>query len=474
MPPTVLLLTTDGSLRRTVSRACEKADAELLIASSLDEARALVDPASIALVFCDHPFFDDVHATWTNASILLFAEPRDSDQAIEAIKKGAFDFLVRPIRTETVVPLIRNALRIRHDVDIPAVFEAEARDDGIDRFVGQSPAMKEVFKLIGLIAPRDINVLITGESGTGKELVARALLQHSPRKENPYVAVNCAAIPETLLESELFGHEKGAFTGADHRRIGKFEQCDTGTLFLDEIGDIPPATQAKLLRVLQEGTFQRLGGNESIHSDVRIIAATHQPLEALIGARRFRQDLYYRLKVASIHLPALREREVDVVLLAHYFVERYNADFGTQVRSFSPETLPLLLRYPWPGNVRELENAIKSALVVARGGVFLPEFLPDELRFAATHASVPNVDDATMAPVDASQDVRQVIRRLMSDPAAAGDVRRRTLDLVDGELIRAALSHTHGRVAPAARLLGMSRTTLRKRMDELGVEVRGV
>ena len=370
MAETILLITNEPSVTEKVRKACQKLEVHLKLAETLEQAEQDLFERLPDLILCDYLTFKVLKEQRPRACVLLYAQPGDSDQAIEAIKHGAIDYLISPINLESLVEHIQSALRISRDIHVPAVYEDPTENQAVQRIVGQSPAMKEVYKLIGLIAPRDVNVLITGESGTGKELVARALLHHSPRRNGPFLAVNCAAIPETLLESELFGHEKGAFTGANLRRIGKFEQCHGGTLFLDEIGDIPLSTQAKLLRVLQDNKIQRLGGTSVIDCDVRIIAATHQSLEGLIEEHRFRQDLLYRLKVTSIEVPPLRDREVDVVLLAHYFVERNKQDLASSIRSFAPETLPILLRYRWPGNVRELENAIKAAMVVARGSVF--------------------------------------------------------------------------------------------------------
>jgi two-component system nitrogen regulation response regulator GlnG len=354
------------------------------------------------------------------------------------------------------------------------------------RLVGQSPAMQEVYRQIGLFAPQQINVLITGESGTGKELVARAIVEHSPRSDKPFMAINCAAVPDTLLESELFGHEKGAFTGADRRRIGRFEQCDGGTLLLDEIGDLPPATQGKLLRVLQDRSFQRVGGNETITADVRIVAATHQPLEQMIAERRFRQDLYYRLKVATIHLPALREREVDAVLLAHYFADHIGRQMGSQVRSFDPEAVAALLAYPWPGNVRELENVIRSSLAMARGSMFRLEFLPVHVRAGRAGGNAGGASGDTSksggsaeAPVRSTPDtappdaIEAWIETMLWQGQPRGE--RPFLEAIaqlERVLIRQALSQTGGRLIHAAELLGISRTTLRKKMRDHGIVVK--
>src|SRR5437868_11662384 len=239
--------------------------------------------------------------------------------------------------------------------------------------------MQEVYKAIGRVADQTFPVLITGESGTGKELVARAIYQHGPRAKAPFLALNCAAIPETLLESELFGHEKGAFTGAERRRIGKFEQCHGGTLFLDEIGDMPPATQAKMLRVLQEQTFERVGGNEMIRTDVRLVAATLRDLKAWSEEGKFRPDLYYRLGVFTIHLPPLRDRGDDLLMLVRYYLRHFSRELGREVREVAPEALGRLRDYPWPGNIRELQSVLKQALLQASGPVLLPTFLPQLL-----------------------------------------------------------------------------------------------
>jgi two-component system nitrogen regulation response regulator GlnG len=255
--------------------------------------------------------------------------------------------------------------------------------------VGSCPAMSEVYKAIGWVAAQDVPVLVTGESGTGKELVARAVYQHGPRAKAPFLALNCAAIPETLLESELFGHEKGAFTGADRRRIGKFEQCHGGTLLLDEIGDMPLALQAKILRVLQEQAFERVGGNETVRTDVRLIAATHRDLKAWSDEGRFRPDLYYRLSVFTIHLPPLRERGGDLPMLVRHYLRRFSRELGREVRKVAPEAMERLCGYFWPGNIRQLQSVLKQALLQASGPVLLPSFLPEPLEGPSEPAPAP-------------------------------------------------------------------------------------
>ena len=304
-----------------------------------------------------------------------------TDTAIEAMKLGAFDYLLKPLDFDQLEQVVEQGLKISRLMRTPAVVEsAEAQADNSDRLIGSGPAMQAICKQIGRIAPQNINVLILGESGTGKELVARAIYHHSRRNQSPFLAINCAAIPDTLLESELFGHEKGAFTGAERRRIGKFEQCHGGTIFLDEVGDMPLSTQAKILRLLQEGQFQRVGGNETLTADVRIIAASNQPIEEMIKAGTFRRDLYYRLRGVTLRLPPLRERVEDIPELAHYFLFRFSRQLSSVVQSISPESLELLRHYSWPGNVRQLQSVIREALIVSTGPELLPEFLPLEFQ----------------------------------------------------------------------------------------------
>ncbi len=481
MPGSVLLIDNDPVVQRQTEAACARIDARLTIVHRLDEAHRAIEVQAPDVVLLDvgstglggFAFFEQLRQQAPRLCAILIAERASCEQAIEAMKRGAIDYLIKPLDEASLISHLTNALRISRDMTVPPVYESEPVDAPVERIIGQSPAMQEVFKLIGLIAPRDVNVLIHGESGTGKELVARALYHHSARKGRPFLAVNCAAIPETLLESELFGHEKGAFTGADVRRIGKFEQCNGGTLLLDEIGDMPPATQAKLLRVLQDGSFQRLGSAETVHCDVRILAATNQPLERLIAERRFREDLYYRLKVAAIALPPLRDREVDVVLLAHYFVRRLNPQMGTSIQQFAPEVLPALLSYRWPGNVRELENVIKASLVVARGTVFRPEFLPEAIRNADRLSPGKSTGKAagTVAGDPGEVPLRTFCRNLLAAADAHGAIHRRALQAAEREAICACLEHCQGQIAPAARLLGVSRTTLRRRIRELDITV---
>ena len=388
--------------------------------------------------------------------------------AIEAMKLGAYDYLLKPFDVPKLKEIVLNALKAARDmrqvVSYQPLLEKEDYELGI---VGRSEPMQQVFKLIGQLAASDATALITGESGTGKELVARAIYHHSNRSQQPFLAVNCAAIPEQLLESELFGHERGAFTGATLQRIGKFEQCNHGTLFLDEIGDMTPATQTKILRVLQSGAFERVGGNQPIQVDVRIIAATNRPLEQAVAARQFREDLFYRLNVVRIHIPPLRERREDIRLLVNYFLKTFAKDQQRAPKSIAPGVIRALEKYHWPGNVRELENVIRRALVVAKGDAILPGDLPAEITGqgpaagAAAAVSLP-------AGEGSASDIAALARQLFQ--WARRDPKLKIIPAVERELVIQALKETEGNQVHAAKLLGITRATLRKRVEKFGIQ----
>jgi len=335
--------------------------------------------------------------------------------------------------------------------------------------------MMRVYKQIGQAASSAVQVLITGESGTGKELVARALHDNSPRKNQPFIAINCAAIPDNLLESELFGHEKGAFTGADRKRIGQFEQAAGGTILLDEIGDMSPMLQAKILRLVQDRSFYRVGGNELLHADVRILAATHQPLEERIATGHFRADLFYRLRVVLIHLEPLRNRDVDIILLAHHFAALYSRELNRHITAFHPETNKKLLNHTWPGNVRELQNVIKQAIVVAHGSTLLPEFLPPLVSLPHQQTSSPQPTQFTTSQSSQSSSAKVNTlstnhdtlepfceRLLITHDENAYSEARQSLD---NTLVQLALALHHGNRSAAARHLGITRITLQKKID---------
>src|SRR5262245_7854296 len=389
--------------------------------------------------------------------VIFVTVAKSADAAIEAMKEGAYDYLYKPLDLDQVERVVREALEVVRRMRAPAVIAETSPDtDAEGAVIGNCPAMREVYKAIGRVAARDVPVLITGESGTGKELVARALYQHSGRKDKPFLALNCAAIPENLLESELFGHEKGAFTGADRRRIGKFEQCNGGTIFLDEVGDMPPALQVKKLRVLQEQTFERVGGNETVTTDVRIISATHRDLKAQAAAGRFREDLYYRLGVFAIHLPPLRDRGDDLPLLVSYLLRRFNRELGRDIQEVSEEAMTTLRRYPWPGNLRELQSVLKQALLRASGRVLLPTMLPEL-------SPAPALPVAAGTPA-ARTGLEEFVRKRLAEGSENLD--EEVYREVDRILLPLVMAHARGNQYQAARSLGVARQTLRRRLRE--------
>ncbi len=382
------------------------------------------------------------------------------ESAIEATKLGAYDYLFKPLELAEIRTLIDKALNLSRMIRVQPVLAETDADEATsgNAIVGRCRAMKEVYKAIGRVASQNLTVLLLGESGTGKEVVAQAIYHHSARTNAPFQAINCAAIPDTLLESEIFGHEKGAFTDAHRQRIGKLEQADGGTLFLDEVGDMSPMTQAKLLRVLQDQTFERVGGNTPIQVDVRIIAATNHDLKQLVSEGLFRTDLYFRLSVVTIRLPPLRDREDDLRVLAEYFLRRYSNEFGRDIRSIAPETLEVLNQYQWPGNVRELESVMKQSLLTARGNILLPDFLP-------TLGDGSGVNSTANHPEFLSD--RFVAERLES---GTDNLYAEAITIAERQLFRQVLTHTAGNQLKAATLLGISRVTLRSKLKSLGIE----
>jgi two-component system nitrogen regulation response regulator GlnG len=399
--------------------------------------------------------------------LTAFALP---ETAIEAIQRGAYEYLLKPVDFARLREVVAKALVVSRFSRVPALLadapigSSATANVSADRIVGNSAAMQEVYKTIGRVAAQDATVLILGESGTGKELVARALYHYSKRNSQPFLAINCAALPEALLESELFGHERGAFTGADQRRIGKFEQIHGGTIFLDEIGDMTAATQAKALRLLQQQQFERIGGNVTITTDVRIIAATNKDLPTLVEQGKFRPDLYYRLSGFTVLLPPLRDRRDDVAVLTDHFVELYNHDLGKNIRSVTPAVGQALERHSWPGNVREFQSAIQYAMVHATGDVLTLDCLPK--------SCLPEpggvVSSAVAAPDEANQ-LSQLVRELLAKGQT--DIYHRVGTVVDRVVLQEVLRHVGGHQQQAAELLGISRMTLRSKLRALGLAV---
>jgi two-component system nitrogen regulation response regulator GlnG len=431
-------------------------------------ARVRAEPPDVILLDLRLPdqsgleVYEQLRQVDARIPVIFVTLAKSADKAIEAMRLGAYDYLFKPLDLHQLRRVVGEALEVTRRMREPAVVAESAPDPEVDgAIVGSCPAMREVYKAIGRVAAQDVPVLITGESGTGKELIARALYQHSKRAREPFLALNCAAIPETLLESELFGHEKGAFTGADRRRIGKFEQVSGGTLFLDEVGDMPPALQAKLLRVLQEQAFERVGGNETIRTDVRLIAATHRDLKAWSDEGKFRADLYYRLGVFTIHLPPLRERGDDLPLLVRHYLRRFSKELGRQVQEVDPEALERLRGYPWPGNIRELQSALKQALLRASGTVLLPAFLPD--------LSGGPGEPGPGTPAGTGHGLEAFIQQRLGPDTQ--DLYAEAHRQVDRVLLPLVMDYTGGNQHQAARLLGIARQTLRQKLRDLGLHV---
>ena len=471
----LLLIDDEADLRYSFQRILDSPEIELTTAASGEEGLRLIPKLKPDLVIMDVRMagitgletLRRIRQIDPKLLVILMTAYGTTQTAIEAMKLGAYDYLLKPFDVPKLKELIATALKAAHDmtqvVSYQPLLEEEDYEQGI---VGRSEPMQQVFKLIGQLAATDATALISGESGTGKELVARAIYHHSNRSQQAFLAVNCAAIPEQLLESELFGHERGAFTGAATQRIGKFEQCNHGTLFLDEIGDMTPATQTKILRVLQSGTFERVGGNQPITVDVRIIAATNRGLEQAVAARQFREDLFYRLNVVRIHLPPLRERRDDIRLLVNYFLQAFAKEQERAPKSIAPGVIRALEKYHWPGNVRELENIIHRALVVAKGDAILLSDLPAEITGQGAAGSLP----VPGAPIGegAIEDVVRLARQLFA--WARRDPKLKIIPAVERELVIQALKEANGNQVHAAKLLGITRATLRKRIEKFQIE----
>ncbi len=385
----VLVVDDDNALRLTVSSAFLERHFHVDQACDGEEALNKVMSSKYDLVLLDvnMPKMTGLEAlkhikAYDNSIIVLMLTAYSNvKDAVEAVRQGAYNYLEKPIKSEDLVALVDRALKAHNFVKTVSLSAPAMLNAGENKgLIGSSSEMKRIFTMIDKLARVDTSVLVRGESGTGKELVAHAIHMNGPRKDERFVAINCSAIPESLIESEFFGHEKGAFTGADGRKIGKFQYADGGTLFLDEIGDISPALQVKLLRALQEQKFTPVGANREVEVNVRIIAATNRNLEEMIKRGEFREDLFYRLNVLPIFLPPLRERKDDVLALVSHFLDKFNSTYGTKIESVSPEAKDLLLKYNWPGNIRELENVMEHAFVIESGSVISPASLPDSIR----------------------------------------------------------------------------------------------
>ena len=459
----VWIVDDDSSIRWVMEKALTRAGLDCRVFESADEVLNALASEEPMVILSDirMPGMDGIQllsrirAEKPDLPVIITTAHSDLDSAVNSYEEGAFEYLPKPFDLDEMVSTVTRAQAQRSPLQGPSEQSSAGKTAEI---IGNAPAMQEVFRAIGRLAQSHITVLINGESGTGKELVARALHRHSPRAGNAFVALNMAAIPQELMESELFGHEKGAFTGANSRREGRFEQARGGTLFLDEIGDMPAATQTRLLRVLQDGEFFRVGGVDSIKADVRIIAATHQKLESLVETGAFREDLFHRLNVIRIHVPKLSERREDIPGLLTHFLQGASAELGVETKILSQEALAILTQLPWPGNVRQLENTCRWLTVMAAGREVLVSDLPPEL---IQHPEKPELTGTESW----HEQLASWAHPLLVD--GQSNVLREALPRFESIMIEAALRHTGGRKAEAAELLGWGRNTLTRKIKDL-------
>ena len=461
----VWIIDDDRSIRWVLERALAQADIQTTSFETGDRALAQLEQTQPEVIISDVrmpgidglSMLEKIGEKWPNIAVIIMTAHSDLDSAVASYKGGAFEYLPKPFDIDEAVSLVRRAQAHVHEqqqnTPVPVA-------PATPEIIGEAPAMQEVFRAIGRLAHSNITVLINGESGTGKELVAQALHRHSPRTSNPFIALNMAAIPKDLMESELFGHEKGAFTGANQLRRGRFEQANGGTLFLDEIGDMPADTQTRLLRVLADGEFYRVGGHIPVKVDVRIIAATHQNLEKLVTAGQFREDLFHRLNVIRVHIPRLSERKEDIPLLTRHFLDRAANELDVEPKLIHPETENIMSRLGWPGNVRQLENTCRWMTVMASGREVLPDDLPPELLEQEPRKAV-------------SDNWEQALRIWADKQLATGDkgLLKQAVPAFERIMIETALSHTGGRRRDASELLGWGRNTLTRKIKELELEL---
>jgi len=494
----ILIIDDDAEIRYSLERVLSSRSFEVISVSGGEEGILEAEQTPFDVIFLDNRMegmggmetLQHLRTVSSRAMVILMTAFGTTQTAIEAMKYGAFDYIIKPFDIKKVIGLTEKAVQAHRDLENTesqhsTILDSEDYKEGI---VGDSEPMQEVFKIIGQVATSDVTVMITGESGTGKELVARCIYQHSHRHEQPFMAVNCAAIPDNLIESELFGHEKGSFTGASQQRTGKFELCDGGTLFLDEIGDMALPTQTKILRALQEGEIQRVGGEKSIKVDVRLIAATNKNLEQMVEAKEFREDLYYRLNVVRVRMPSLRDRLSDIPALVDFMLQRLNKKRRGGTTRVSHEAMYYLSHYSWPGNVRELENTIQRCIVVAQGDTILTKDLPAEIL-----GSVPLPSGDNPAEGDSVEGEEPAGEGLVADvselPEPFGDLpvdpeklydrlyehlreekKEQLLSAVEVAFMKRALEETGGNQLKTSGILGMTRATLRKRIEQYGLK----
>ena len=458
-PDIVWVIDDDRSIRWVLEKALTQADITVKTFESANEIAELLDRQRPDVVISDIrmpgisglELLKTIHAKAPEIPVIIITAHTDLESAVASYRGGAFEYLPKPFDVDEAVRLTRRAIehRRRQKVEIPG-------NDQTPEIIGSAASMQEVFRAIGRLSGSHLSVLINGESGTGKELVASALHNHSPRVDKPFIAINIAAIPSELLESELFGHEKGSFTGATHQRMGRFEQANGGTLFLDEIGDMPPALQTRLLRVLQDGKFYRVGGHEQVETNVRIIAATNQNLESRVKDGKFREDLFHRLNVIRIHLPPLRERREDIPALAGYFMKKSAIELSVETKHLATPAEEYLSRLPWPGNVRQLENTCRWLTVMAPGQTVRVEDLPPELLAA---------DAGKINSADWEDQLKNTVEQSLA--RGEDEIFKGINDSFERILIEAALKHAGGRKQDAARKLGWGRNTLTRKLKDL-------
>jgi len=468
---TILIIDDDDQLRKSFDKLLTEEGYNVENAASGEEGLKMIQNKIPDIVILDMRLpgmngletFQEIYKMEPKLPVIIMTAYGTTETAIEATKAGAFDYILKPFDIPDMLTIIEQALNAGRFMRSPIDMNISPNEAVREAIIGRSKPMQDVYKAIGRVSSSDATVLIRGESGTGKELVARAIYQHSLRAEKPFLVINCVAIPENLLESELFGYEKGAFTGAVHRRVGKIEQANKGTVFLDEIGDMPFSIQAKLLRLLQEKSIERLGGRETIPVDVRVIAATNRNLESALEKGQFREDLYYRLKVVTITLPPLRKRQDDISLLTEYFLSRYVGEMGIDNPGIAEETMATLCMHSWPGNVRELANVIQKTLIFNRGTPIQIEDITQTLGEESP------VNDSTRETSD--QMIRHWVRETMNHSNHQKNMFDSCMDRFASILISEALKLTGGNRSRAAKLLNLSRPTLHSKIEKYGLKI---
>lgn len=468
----VWIVDDDRSIRWVLEKALQKADIPCKTFSEAESVLQAIKKEQPALILSDiHmpgksglEMLAEIKKSYPKLPIIIMTAYSDLDSAVASFQGGAFEYLPKPFDIDKAIELVRRATEESEEE------EQTPAEETASEIIGKAPAMQEVFRAIGRLSQSKATVLLTGESGAGKEVVARALHKHSPRSNAPFVAINMAAIPKDLMETELFGHEKGAFTGASAIRHGRFEQAEGGTLFLDEIGDMPAELQTRLLRVLSDGYYYRVGGHQSLKANVRIIAATHQNLEAMVRENRFREDLYHRLNVIRLRLPPLRERPEDIPLLVNHFLQKSAENLGVEPKLMSEEAMEFLKRFPFPGNVRQLENLCNWLVVMAPSQHIRVTDLPEEVRNGEAEKLHKNCEVPGSTPAGGSWEELlkgEVKERLKNQ---SPDLMKQLADTFESIVIGTALEYTHGRRVDAATRLGIGRNTITRKIAELKLE----